>query len=279
MIGLRDLHHVPLPNHEGDVDIPGSNVLISFQSMERLVETGRRDQIRLEQHAVHLWGIELDGSRRCLEQCMCWLDDVERHRAARFIRDEIRQRYVLAHAGLRAVLGRYLGINPEAVALDRSATGKPFLTRARRDRSAITFNLSHAHGRALIAVSQTQEVGVDLELVRSNIDAAKLSERYFVCSEHTAIMQATEEQRATRFFRYWVAKEALLKAQGIGLLGLPDCEIFLEEDGAETDPRIRLGTRFTDPLQVRLLPCEQGWEAAVAAERLDSVTQCSPNQE
>ena len=73
---------------------------------------------------------------------------------------------------------------------------------------------------------------------------AKLSERYFVSSEHTAIMQVTEEQRVTRFFRYWVVKEALLKAHGIGLLGLPDCEIFLEADGADDRTRTRLGSRF-----------------------------------
>ena len=86
-------------------------------------------------------------------------------------------------------------------------------------------------------------------------------------------MEAPEEQRAARFFWYWVAKEALLKAQGIGLQGLPDCEIFLEADGVGTEVRARLGAQFTDTLQVRLLSCETGWEAAVAAKSLDSVTQ------
>jgi 4'-phosphopantetheinyl transferase len=252
----------------------GHNVLISFQSIERLADTSRQDPIRLEPNAVHLWGIELDGSSHCQERCAEWLDEIERHRAARFIREDIRRHYVLAHGGLRAVLSRYLGVNPNRVPLDRSATGKPFLTRELRDRSAITFNLSHAHGRALIAVSRAQEVGVDLEFVRSGVEVAKLSERYFTRSEHAAILQAPEEQRATRFFRYWVAKEALLKAQGIGLQGLSDCEIFLEEDGVDTEVRARLGSQFPKTLRVRLLPCETGWAAAVAAQRVDSVKQC-----
>ncbi|MEQ1844915.1 MAG: 4'-phosphopantetheinyl transferase superfamily protein [Nitrospira sp.] len=254
-------------------------MLISFQSLERLADTRRRNHIRLPSNTVHLWGIELDGSQRCLEQCTSWLDESERHRAARLVRDDIRQRYVLAHGGLRVVLSRYLGVTPDVVALERSATGKPFLTRELRDRSAITFNLSHAHGRALIAVAQTQEVGVDLECVRSEIEVAKLSKRYFTHSEHTAIMEAPEEQRAARFFRYWVAKEALLKAQGIGLRGLPDCEILLETDGANTEIQARLGAQFTDTFRVRLLPCEKGWEAAVAAQSLDSVIQFDLEQE
>lgn len=250
------------------------NGLIVFQSIERLVDTIGQDPIRLDKNAVHLWGIELTGSRRCLERCAGWLDEIERHRAARFVREDIRQRYVLAHGGLRAILSRYLGVEPDMVALDRSATGKPFLTGNLRDRSEITFNLSHAHGRALVAVSQAQEVGVDLELVRSDVEVEKLSERYFARSEHTAIMQTTEERRATRFFRYWVAKEALLKAQGIGLRGLSNCEIFLEGDGGNSDVRTRLGAQFPSMLLVRLLSCEQGWEAAVAAQRLDSVKLC-----
>jgi 4'-phosphopantetheinyl transferase len=254
-------------------------MLISFQSVERLADTSRPNLICLEPNSVHLWGIELDGSRRCLEQCTGWLDEVERHRAARLIREDTRQRYVLAHGGLRAVLSRYLGVTPDRVALDRSATGKPFLTRELRERSAITFNLSHAHDRALIAVSQAQEVGVDLECVRSEVEVVKLSERYFTRSEHTAIMQATEERRATRFFRCWVAKEALLKAQGIGLRGLSDCEIFLEADGVDTEIRVRLGPQFPNTLRVRLLPCEKGWEAAVAAQGLDSVMQCGLEQQ
>jgi 4'-phosphopantetheinyl transferase len=254
-------------------------MLISFQSLERLDSTRRRNYIRLPSNTVHLWGIELDGSQRCLERCTSWLDEIERHRAARLVRDDIRQRYVLAHGGLRAVLSKYLGVTPDVVALERSATGKPFLTRELRDRSAITFNLSHAYGRALIAVSRAQEVGVDLECIRSEVEVEKLSKRYFTRSEHTAIMEAPEEQRAARFFCYWVAKEALLKAQGIGLRGLPDCEIFLKTDGVDTEVRARLGAQFTDTLQVRRLSCETGWEAAVAAQSLDSVTQFDLEQQ
>ena len=249
-------------------------MLTSFQPIERLIETSMRHHIRLVPYAVHLWGLGLDGSPRCLERCMEWLDEGERHRADRLIREDIRRHYVLAHGGLRAVLSKYLGVAPGMVAFDRSDTGKPFMTKELRDRWAITFNLSHAHGRALIAVSNAQEVGVDLEFIRSEIKVARLSERYFTRSEHTAIMQTTEEQRATRFFRYWVAKEALLKAEGIGLRGLPDCEIIFEPGGAEMEAWARLSSQFTKPLRVRLLPSEKGWEAAVAAQRLDVVKQC-----
>lgn len=273
-IRLRDLHLVRSLSHQGEAGIHGSTVLISFQPVEHLAHTGRKDHLHLEPNCIHLWGIELDGSRPCLERCAGWLDEIERHRAARLVREDLRRHYVLAHGGLRALLSRYLEDKPEAVALERSATGKPCLAKELRDRSGITFNLTHAHGRALIAVSHTQEVGVDLEFARAGVEVANLSKRFFTPSEHAAIMHGAEDQRLATFFRYWVVKEALLKAHGIGLQGLPDCEVFLGADGADTEIETRLSSRFPSPLRVRLLSCEEGWEAAVAAHTLDTVKQC-----
>jgi 4'-phosphopantetheinyl transferase len=248
--------------------------VIVFQSIACLAEIGGSDRIYLEPNAIHLWGITLDGSAPCLAQCRGWLDERERDRAAQRIRAEDGEQFIFAHGGLRAVLSQYLGVGPDEVEFDHGESGKPMLAKDLRDPSGITFNMSHAHGRALIAVSRAQEVGVDLERVRSEIPVKNLSRRFFTQSEHTAIMQLPPEQRATRFFRYWVAKEALLKAQGIGLRGLSDCEIFLEVDGVDKEAQARLGSQFTNPLLVRLLPCEQGWEAAVAAPRLDSIQRC-----
>jgi 4'-phosphopantetheinyl transferase len=134
--------------------------------------------------------------------------------------------------------------------------------------------MSHAHGRALIAVSKGQEVGVDLERIRSDVEVAKLSERYFTPFEHATIMQSTQEQRAARFFRYWVAKEAVLKAQGIGLQALSQCEILMAADGVGAEIRVPVGSPLQDEWRIRLLFCGEGWEAAVAAQGVDWVAQC-----
>ena len=249
-------------------------MLISFQSIEHLTGFERQGHTSLDLNAVHLWGIELDGSPRCLERCAQWLDKEEQHRAARLVRKEDRQRYVLAHGGLRAVLSRYLGIGPDVLELYRSEAGKPSLTRELRDNTAITFNMSHAHGRALIAVSKGQEVGVDLERIRSDVEVTKLSERYFAPSEHATIMQSTQEQRAARFFRSWVSKEAVLKAQGIGLRALSQCEILMAADGVGAEVLAPGGSPLQDNWRIRLLSCGEGWEAAVAAQGTDWVVQC-----
>lgn len=256
------------------VCVQDGDVLITFQSIEHFTGFEWHGNTSLELKAVHLWGIELDGSPHCLERCTQWLDKEEQHRAGRLVREVDRQRYVLAHGGLRLVLGHYLGIGPDEVKLCRNEAGKPLLTRELRGQPAITFNMSHAHGRALIAVSKGQEVGIDLERIRTDVEVTKLSERYFAPSEYIAIMQSTQEQRATRFFRYWVAKEAVLKAQGIGLQALSQCEILMGEDGVGAEIRVPVGSPLQDNWRIRLLSCGEGWEAAVAARGMDWVAQC-----
>jgi 4'-phosphopantetheinyl transferase len=110
------------------------------------------------------------------------------------------------------------------------------------------------------------ELGVDLERVRSNIEALAISRHYFFGAERAAIESAAPELIEQAFFRYWVAKEAVLKAQGIGL-GFPLDRFrvdFLPGGDRATietlDPE-RLEAGWT----IRMLSCEPGWLGAVAA--------------
>jgi 4'-phosphopantetheinyl transferase len=252
-----------------NVCVQDSDVLISFQAVERLTRTARQGRSRLELNAVHLWGIQLDGSPHCVKRCEQWLDEEEQRRSMRLVREEDRRHYVLAHGGLRAVLSRYLGIDPGLLTICRSEAGKPFLTGTLHGQPQISFNMSHAYGRALIAVSKEQEVGVDLERIRSDVEVATLSRRYFTSSEHAAVMRSPREQRPKVFFRYWVAKEAVLKAQGIGLQALGQCEILMAADGEGKDVLVQAGSPLKNNWTVRLLTCDEGWEAAVAAQSLN----------
>src|SRR5688572_1586693 len=250
--------------------------VMAFPSIESIGAPGWLKPVALKDRAIHIWDFSLDGSPSFIEHCRSWLSEDECGRAARFVHRRDHDRFVLAHGGLRAVLSRYLPIGPEDVVLSRRQAGKPFVARDFHGQPAITFNMSHAHGRALIAVSQGQEVGVDLERIRLDVEVEQLSERFFSPSEHATIKQSTQEQRATKFFRYWVAKEAVLKAQGIGLQALGQCEILLGANGVAAEVLVPAGARLENNWGVRPLPCDEGWEAAVAAQWLDRVVQCGP---
>jgi 4'-phosphopantetheinyl transferase len=219
--------------------------------------------IQLEDDLIHLWGFTLEGSLSCVEAFRQWLDEEEQVRASRFVRQEDRRRYILAHGSLRAVLSRYAGCAPNELTFKRRAEGKPYLVPSGAWQQPPTFNMAHSHERALIAVAN-QEIGVDLERSRSKIELLKLAERFFTRSDYARLAGLPQVQQASEFFRYWVAKEAVLKAQGIGLHSLGECEVLPAVGGNEATIRAVSGSAIQPGWMIRWLSCGAGWEGAVA---------------
>jgi hypothetical protein len=66
----------------------------------------------------------------------------------------------------------------------------------------------------------------------------------------------------------------VLKAQGIGLQALHQCEILLGTERVDPEVLAPEGSPLHNNWRVRLLSCGEGWEAAVAAQGRDWVVQC-----
>ena len=237
--------------------------------------------LALEPDTVHVWAFTLDGSAALSEACRDVLSPAERQRADRFVFARDRTHHTVAHGVLRHLLSRYCGIAPRSLRFETTASGKPSLQEHAQERdararpsaassSSLQFNLTHSEDRALLAVSYGRELGIDLERVRSNLEALDISRHYFFGAEREAIENALSVMRDRTFFRYWVAKEAVLKAQGVGL-GFPLDRFCIHfHPGGDTahietlDPAV-LERDWT----VRMLPCETDWTAAVAARGSD----------
>lgn len=204
--------------------------------------------------ALDLWVADLDQApplgvlRRTLTQG-------EQERCDRYQSHQLRHRFTAGRALLRGILSRYLGMDPLAVPLVYGDRGKPYLDPAScqippfppdpaPDPSPIAhiapdhpqnshspdlgdpvhpealapwhFNLSHCQQYSLCAVSP-QPVGVDLEALRSFPQALALGQRFFAPEEWDQLQAQDSPQREELFFRYWVCKEAYVKATGQGL--------------------------------------------------------------
>ncbi len=81
----------------------------------------------------------------------------------------------------------------------------------------LQFNVSHAGGLVLIAVTRGCEVGVDIENVRELKDIDLIARRFFSVRENAALQQLPATHRPEAFFRCWTRKEAFIKASGEGL--------------------------------------------------------------
>ena len=237
---------------------------VTFPSLEGLVTVDDPAPLTLDDRAVHVWGFSLDGSATVLTCCRAWLNEEERVRAVRFIRQEDQTRYILAHGGLRAVLARYTGLDPAALRFQAGSAGKPALLDQQGGPHALRFNLSHSHGRMLIAVAQEQDVGADLEEMRDKVEVVKLAKRFYAPFEYQEILCRSGFDQVQQFYRYWVAKEAVLKGQGVGLLSLRGCEILTPDDAATCHVSLSDGAALQAGWTIQWLACGVGWQGAVA---------------
>ncbi|MGO9096664.1 MAG: 4'-phosphopantetheinyl transferase family protein [Bryobacteraceae bacterium] len=170
-----------------------------------LIARARR-QLLHEPAPVHIWLWRTDIEAFPAEV----LSASERAAAARFRFPRDRIRATSSRAGLRWLLGGYLGVPPESLVFAAGAGGKPCLAGA----GAVSFNLSHSGIYTTAAVSRNREVGIDLERIRPDAAGRDIAARFF-SGEERAWLDATPGVES--FFRLWTAKEAVLKAMGTGL--------------------------------------------------------------
>jgi 4'-phosphopantetheinyl transferase len=158
---------------------------------------------------VHVFRVD---EERAEDRALLSAGERARADAFHFARD--RALYTAAHAGLRRALAGELGAEPAELAFTADPGGRPRLAGA----AELHFSLSHAGDRALVAVARTPRVGVDVEVVRPDIEVERLAARNYTASERAELSALAGAERLLAFYRVWTRKEAYVKALGKGLL-------------------------------------------------------------
>jgi 4'-phosphopantetheinyl transferase len=221
---------------------------------------------KLENDEVHVWRRGLDQSTDIIRRLTAALAQEERARAERFHFDKDRNHFIVARATLRGILGHYLDLNPAELRFRYTEYGKPLLADGAGDKS-LRFNVSHAHGLALFAVTRGREIGIDLEWIRAGLSDEQIAERFFSTQEVRALRRLPRHLQDEAFFNCWTRKEAYIKAKGEGLsMPLSDFEVSL----APGEPAALLRTE-RDPEEaarwsMRELFPATGFVAAVVVE-------------
>lgn len=110
------------------------------------------------------------------------------------------------------VLTRILHRKPEEIRLYANEHGKPYL----QTDVPFFFNISHSGEFVVCAFSDT-EVGVDIEKIGK--ERLAVAKRFFHPEETACLSAVSGQERTELFFRYWSAKESVLKYTGTGLSG------------------------------------------------------------
>ena len=163
-----------------------------------------------------MWRMELEQPDDFLEKFRAILDPDELERAARFYFEKHRRRFIAGRGFLRDVLSRYLETRPAALKFSYGPYGKPALA-GEHERSSVRFNMSHSHNLALLAITEGNQLGVDVERIRADFASEDIARRFFSRVEVDCFNALPGEEQAAAFFRCWTRKEAFIKATGKGL--------------------------------------------------------------
>ena len=181
-----------------------------------------------ESDEIHVWLIPLDLLPNIIQKLELILSPDEKLRAHRFKYQRHRRRYIVRHAILRKILGKYTGCNPSQLQFLYEQMGKPVLV-SNGNIELPSFNLSGSNEIAG-AVTLKGSVGVDIEFINPNTDWESLAKHFFSVNEYKTILSFAPDQRQNAFFDLWTLKEAYLKATGEGIGGLEQVEFSITSD-------------------------------------------------
>jgi len=191
-----------------------------YKSLSMMNEIGVTDALINDHHFelggrdIHVWPVQLVAPDTVVERCFVLLSSDERARAERFVFEHHRCAYVLSRGILRALLGRYISLQPADIHFSYGSKGKPHLCEF---ASQIRFNCSRSDGMALYAMTRHCDVGIDIEKIRPLQGMEQIALNFFCPEETRELLSLTPAERQEAFFRCWSRKEAYIKAVGDGL--------------------------------------------------------------
>lgn len=176
-----------------------------------------------------LWRVVLD--RTAPPQARVVLSSDEWERAARYVRTEDAERFIHTRAALRFALGGVLGIDPGQVTFEIGPAGKPHL--ARRPRTPVDFSVAHTRGMALIGLSNDGPIGVDIEPLDTPPENLEPVREVLNPEEARSVQSSAGDERSIFLLQAWIAREALVKASGVGLGGMDLRAIWVSGKGED----------------------------------------------
>jgi 4'-phosphopantetheinyl transferase len=206
---------------------------------------------------VQVWVIRTDLPDPVVACLARLLDPEERERATAFERAELRGRFIASRGAIRMIVGRELGVRPEAVSWERGEHGKP-----RLGQPGPHVSISRSGGLAAVAMASTRRVGVDVQRVEPGLDVVRMAERFYPAAEARFVARAAPAGQAARFLRLWARKEACVKVTGGLLLCGLRLGVRMSGDIVVSDPEGPL----PGPYLVKDVRVPPGFHASVAVE-------------
>lgn len=169
----------------------------------------------LDGTALHVWTWNLDVDQRRLSQCEEVLSIEEWRRVRRYASHLPARRFIVRRGMLRCILGQYLDQPPQEVGIVYTPHGKPLL--APEISTDLHFSLSDSGDLAALGVGVGGPPGIDIERLRPVPLADGRESHHLPPREAEHVAGIAEPERSLEFLRAWTRREAIAKAEGVGL--------------------------------------------------------------
>lgn len=169
---------------------------------------------------VHIYWLCLPKTVRQIEveRYLSILSADEVQRYCQYQHPNKRLEFLTGRVLAKTVLARALNQNPSAIQFQAHSKGKLYLFESISPN--LFFNISHSRSVIACAISNEEEIGVDVACHSSK--NLRVMTRTFVQTEMDwVISQPTAFQRQQAFCEIWTRKEAVMKMLGVGFALAP----------------------------------------------------------
>ena len=166
-------------------------------------------------HAAGVFYAPVSSDPEVTKSCSSVLSNIEMQRSDCFATQDDKVLFIQRRAFRRFCGATALGSSQplSEILFEETENGRPYLS----DSPDLWFSFSSCRFGILGAWSSTHGIGVDVEDLSRELEAAELARQFFSVAEAEAVEGMGGVERLQTFCRFWSLKEAALKSIGEGL--------------------------------------------------------------
>ncbi|WP_377863503.1 4'-phosphopantetheinyl transferase family protein [Bacillus sp. R86525] len=123
-----------------------------------------------------------------------------------------KYRGLVSQALIRVILCQMLKCNNSDLVFGYNTFGKPYVY----SNIQLEYNISHS-GKWVVGSFGRKPVGIDIELIKEELDYEMYTKDFFSSNEHLYINNLKKAEIPNYFFELWTLKESYIKCIGMGL--------------------------------------------------------------
>ena len=168
---------------------------------------------KLSNNEISVWFINFDVSEDKITFLNSFLSEDEILKASKFRFKKDKNCSIITRGTLRLLSSKYLNIKPEDIPFKNGEFGKPYYDL----KTKLKFNVSHSGNMAVIGFVLNDDIGVDIEEMKTDFEVFDIASNYFSNSEIDSLKSSPLENHINGFYRCWTKKESFIKAKAKGL--------------------------------------------------------------